>query len=68
LFYISIYMYNSSYFTHVIWYEGKVHHDIHTWWHDPMKELIGYWMKLEERTKLVIDTLKDASGSISGCL
>jgi mRNA N6-methyladenine demethylase len=42
--------------------QGAEHDRIHSWWHGPMQELLGFWQQLEKKTKLVIDSLKDAAG------
>ena len=42
------------------WIQGRRHHDLHTWWHAPMSELVSLWSQLECLTFKSIQTLLDA--------
>jgi alpha-ketoglutarate-dependent dioxygenase FTO len=42
--------------------QGAEHYRIHSWWHGPMQELVGFWYQLEKKTNLALSALKDAGG------
>ena len=42
--------------------QGSLHHELHTWWHAPMIVLMDLWMRLEQRTQIIIQALRDAAG------
>ena len=44
--------------------QGELHHELHSWWHGPMKELLDLWAKLTERIEAHLCVLKDATGGI----
>jgi alpha-ketoglutarate-dependent dioxygenase FTO len=41
--------------------QGAVHYELHTWWHEPIKVLLSFWLQLELRTKIVLQALEDAA-------
>ncbi len=44
------------------WYvQGPLHHQLHTWWHAPMQVLLDLWQRLELRSQIVIQALRDAA-------
>jgi len=46
--------------------QGRKHYVLHKWWHQPMKELMSCWVKLENRTGIALQALCDAgNGDLS---
>ncbi|CAN0357542.1 unnamed protein product, partial [Hapterophycus canaliculatus] len=43
--------------------QGRAHHRLHSWWHEPMQELLRFWSLLEGRTGVVVNTLQGAAWS-----
>ena len=41
--------------------QGPLHFQLHPWWHGPMAALLELWGKLEQRTQIVIQALRDAA-------
>ncbi|CAM9870026.1 unnamed protein product, partial [Choristocarpus tenellus] len=49
--------------------QGRTHYDLHLWWHKPLSDLIGFWVRLEVKTHAVLAALRgaaEASSDISG--
>jgi mRNA N6-methyladenine demethylase len=42
--------------------QGKRHYELHTWWHQPMQELLELWSRLDARSSSAIQALEDAAG------
>lgn len=42
--------------------QGTRYHAIHSWWREPMRQLVEYWIQLNQRTLNVITILKLAAG------
>jgi hypothetical protein len=42
--------------------QGSRYHAVHSWWHEPMRQLSEYWIELNKRTLSVISILKSAAG------
>ncbi len=41
--------------------QGRAHHSLHRWWHEPLQQLLRYWSLLESRTAVVVNTLQGAA-------
>eukprot|EP00903_Cladosiphon_okamuranus_P018841 g17329.t1 len=41
--------------------QGRAHHALHTWWHEPLQQLLRFWSLLESRTGVVVNTLQGAA-------
>jgi FTO C-terminal domain len=39
--------------------QGENHYALHTWWHEPMQELLELWQKLESKTLVAVQAAKD---------
>jgi predicted PurR-regulated permease PerM len=42
--------------------QGTRYHAIHSWWNEPMRQLVEYWIELNKRTLSVMAILKLAAG------
>ncbi len=43
--------------------QGSAHMQLHSWWHEPMRQLLDYWGKLAARMFKILEALKDAAGA-----
>ncbi|CAM9689685.1 unnamed protein product, partial [Ectocarpus sp. 12 AP-2014] len=43
--------------------QGRAHHALHSWWHEPLQELLRFWSLLEAKTAVVVNTLQGAAES-----
>ncbi|CAM9521839.1 unnamed protein product, partial [Discosporangium mesarthrocarpum] len=46
--------------------QGSAHYNLHSWWHQPLKDLLGLWSQLESRTHSVLATLRGAAEASLG--
>ena len=42
--------------------QGAKHRETHTWWEEPMAELVELWLEMRNKTISALEVLRDASG------
>ena len=44
--------------------QGSAHYALHTWWHEPLRELLSFWTQLEQRTAAAVDAVAAAAETL----
>ena len=44
--------------------QGEKHFSMHSWWHEPFKQLFELWMIFHERGAVHLATIRDACGGL----
>lgn len=42
--------------------QGRRYQQLHSWWREPMRQLVEYWVELNKRTLNALSILQLASG------
>jgi hypothetical protein len=42
--------------------QGKLHYDLHVWWHQPMQELLALLLNIEQKIVKIFLILQEAAG------
>jgi hypothetical protein len=45
--------------------QGSRYHAIHSWWTEPMRQLLEYWIELNRRTLIALSIMKAAAGTVA---
>lgn len=44
--------------------QGQKHLEVNLWWKEPIRQLLEYWVQLEERTLSTLQVLQEAAFSV----